>query len=241
MNMLIRTARLTGVFYLGLALSGMLGFLIVRPQLFAADDPRATLANVVAHEQVARAGVVLELLVVVTQALAAVWFYRLFSGVDRLAAGGIAAFGLANAVVILASAAMLATAVGLARDPFGDAVSGVQLLFLVSGNLWGVGAVFFGLWLIPMGRCVLVSGWMPRPLGWILVGGGLGYVISSFVGYLVPGARGFADALTLPATVGEFWMLGYLLTRGVRRQAVGGDPGEPLGEASVTALSATSR
>jgi hypothetical protein len=108
-------------------------------------------------------------------------------------------------------------------------------------DLWGVGAVFFGLWLIPMGRCVLSSGWMPRPLGWILVVGGLGYVISAFVGYLVPDAHGLADVLTVPATVGEFWMLGYLLTRGVRRQAVGEDPGEPFGEAPVTAVSATSR
>jgi hypothetical protein len=30
--------------------------------------------------------------------------------------------------------------------------------YLVSGNLWGVGALFFGLWLIPMGSCVLRSG-----------------------------------------------------------------------------------
>lgn len=176
----------------------------------------------------------MELLIVATQALAAVWFYRLFRDADRPAAAGIAAFGLVNAVVILVSAGVLATAVGLARDPFGDAVSGVQLLYLVSENLWGVGALFFGLWLIPMGRCVLISGWMPRPLGWILVAGGLGYVSGAFVGYLVPDAHGLTDALTFPATVGELWMVGYLLTRGVRRQAVDKVPGESLHEAPVT-------
>ena len=36
---LIRTARLTGLFYLGLAVTGALGFLTVRPRLFAEDDP----------------------------------------------------------------------------------------------------------------------------------------------------------------------------------------------------------
>lgn len=221
MNALIRTARLTGLFYLGLAVSGLLGFLVVRPQLFVSGDARATLANLVEHEQLAHLGVALELLVVATQALAALWFHRLFRGVDRLAAGAIAAFGLVNAVVILASAAMLATAVEVAGHPFGDAASGAYLLYLVSGNLWGVGGLFFGLWLIPMGRCVLLSGWMPRPLGWILVAGGLGYVVSAFVAHLAPDARSLTEALLpLPATVGELWMVGYLLTRGVRRPRV---------------------
>lgn len=214
-----RTARMTGLFYLGVAITGVLGFLIVRPQLFAADDPHATLANLVAHESLARAGVALELGMVVIQTLAAVWFYRLFRTVDSFAASGIAAFGLVNAIVGLVSAALLATAVEVSVEPVGDAAANVQVLYLVSDNLWGVGALFFGLWLIPMGWCVLRSGWMPRVLGWILVGGGVGYVLSAFIRYLAPDAHVVAEALAYPASVGEFWMVGYLLVRGVRRRA----------------------
>jgi hypothetical protein len=220
MDALIRTARMTGLLYLGLAITGLLGFLLIRPQLFVADDPSATLANLVEHESLARAGVAVELLIVVTQALVAVWFYRLFRTADPLAASGITAFGLVNAVAILINAALLATAAELALDPIGDAAATVQLLYLVSGHLWGVGALFFGLWLIPMGWCVLRSGWMPRALGWILVGGGIGYVLSAFIRYLAPDVPVVADALVLPATVGEFWMVGYLLVRGVRRRAL---------------------
>jgi hypothetical protein len=220
LHALIRTARITGLLYLGLAIAGTLGYLLIRSQLFVADDPGATLANLVEHESLARAGVLLELLVVVTQALAAVWFYRLFRTADSFAAGGIAAFGLVNAVAILVSAALLGTAVQLALDPIGDAAATVQLLYLISGNLWGVGGLFFGLWLIPMGWCVLRSGWMPRVLGWILVGGGIGYVLSAFIRYLAPDAVVIADALAYPATVGELWMVGYLLVRGVRRNAL---------------------
>ena len=106
-----------------------------------------------------------------TQALAALWFFRLFRPVDAFAAGAIAAFGLVNAVAILVSAACLATALQVALEPVGDA-GNAQLLYLVSDNLWIVGGLFFGLWLIPMGWCVLRSGWMPRALGWILVLGG---------------------------------------------------------------------
>jgi hypothetical protein len=217
MHALIRTARMTGLLYLGLAISGLVGFLLIRPQLFAADDPSATLANLVEHASLARAGVAFELLVVLTQALTAAWFYRLFRTADPLAASGTAAFGLVNAAVILVNAALLATAAELALDPVGDAAANVQLLYLVSDNLWGVGALFFGLWLIPMGWGVLRTGWMPRPLGWILVAGGIGYVLSAFIRYLAPDAQVVADALVFPATVGEFWILGYLLIRGVRR------------------------
>lgn len=223
MPALTRTARMTGLFYLGNAITGILGFLVVRP-LLAADDADATLANLVAHESLARAGVALELGMVVTQTLAAVWFCRLFRGVDSFAASGIAAFGLVNAVVGLVSAAMLATAVAVSVDPVGDAAANVQILYLVSENLWGVGALFFGLWLVPMGWCVLRSGWMPRALGWILVGGGVGYVLSAFIRYLAPDTHVVAEALAYPASVGELWMVGYLLVRGVRRQAPDGAP-----------------
>ncbi|MBI4943137.1 MAG: DUF4386 domain-containing protein [Actinobacteria bacterium] len=213
----IRTARITGLLYFALAVSGALGFLLVRPLLYAEGDPAATLANVLAHEPLARAGVALEMLIVVTQALAAAWFYRLFRAADQFAAIGIAAFGLVNAIAVLVSAALLATAVEVAVSPVGDAAATVQLLYLVSGNLWGVGALFFGLWLIPMGWCVLRSGWMPRALGWTLIVGGVGYLLNAFANYLAPGASAAVDALTVPASVGEFWMIGYLLVRGVRR------------------------
>jgi hypothetical protein len=114
MHALIRTARTTGLFYLGLAVTGVLGFVVIRSRLFAADDPSATLAHLVDNQSLARAGVALELLIVLTQALAAIWFYRLFRTADPLAASGIAAFGLVNAVTVLVSAALLATAVEVA-------------------------------------------------------------------------------------------------------------------------------
>lgn len=222
MEQLTRTARTTGLLYLGLAITGLLGFLVIRGQLFVADDPGATLANLVEHEALARTGIALELGVVVTQALVAVWFYRLFRGVDAFAAGCIAAFGLVNAAAILASAAFLATALDVALDdslaPGGGVAATAQLMYVVSGHFWTAGGVFFGLWLVPMGVCVLRSGSMSRPLGWLLVGGGVGYVVSALAAYVVPDVDVLAAALTIPASAGEFWMIGYLLLRGTGRR-----------------------
>ncbi|GID28216.1 DUF4386 domain-containing protein [Paractinoplanes brasiliensis] len=221
---MIRTARVTGLLYLGLALGGGVGFLLVRPRLFDPADPSATLANLVADPALARAGIVFELFAVLTQALAAVWFARLFR---RPAAWAIAAFGLANAFALMVSAALSATALSVAERPYGDPAALVQTLYLAGDHLWGVGSVFFGLWLIPMGWCVLRSGLMPRPLGSILIGGGVGYVLSAFSQYALPDAGLVAELLVLPATVGEFWIIGYLLIVGVRRGVAPAGPDIP--------------
>lgn len=218
---LIRTARQTGLWYLGLAITGLVGFLLIRNQLYVADDAQATLANLVEQESLARLGVVAELGVVLTQAMVAVWFYRLFRSVSSVAAGALAAFGFVNAVAILVSAATLATALEVSGDASlavaGSAATTAQLMYVVSGHLWAVGGLFFGLWLMPMGWLVLRSGWLPRPLGWTLIAGGVGYVLGTLVTYLLPGADVLATLLPLPATVGEFWIMGYLIFRGVRR------------------------
>lgn len=218
-----RTARTTGLLYLGFFITGISGFLVIRGQLFAADDPQGTLSNLMAHESLARLGIALELGIVLTQALTAVWFYRLFRSVDTLAAGSLALFGMVNAVAILSSAALLATALDVADDASlavtGGTAATVQLLYVASGHLWGVAALFFGLWLIPMGRLVVRSRWMPRPLGWILVVGGIGYLSSAFVTYLAPHADLVSGLLTAPATIGELWIMGYLIVVGVNDRA----------------------
>ena len=221
MRSLKTTARTTGLLYLGVAITGMFGFLLIRPEIYVAGDAAATYANLVEREMLARLGIAFELLVVLTQALAAVWFFKLFRTVSSTAAGSLAAFGLINSTAILASAAVLVTALAVALDPSlapgGDAAATAQLMYELSGAFWGVGALFFGLWLIPMGHLVRASDWMPRPLGWILIAGGVGYILSAFVVYLAPDAPDSVElALTVLATAGEFWMIGYLLIKGVR-------------------------
>jgi hypothetical protein len=221
------TARVTGAWYLGLALTGVLGFLLVRPKLYVDGDPAATLENLTTQHGLARLGVVLEMGIVVTQALAAVWFFKLYRTVRPVAGVAVAAFGLVNAVAIMASAAFLATAVAVANDRSlvagADAVATVGLLHQLSTHAWGIGALFFGLWLIPMGWAAVTTRRFPVALGWILIAGGVGYLLSALVDYGLASPPGpLVDGLAFPASIGEFWMIGYLLFRGIR-------DGGPLG------------
>src|SRR5882724_8862044 len=215
MTDLKRTARITGLAYLGLAISGMLGYLLIRNQLYVPGDAARTAANLVAHEGLARLGIATDAAVVLTQAVTAVWFWRLFRPVDPVAAGSIAAFGLVNAVVILMATACSATALEVALRGGATSTGDALLLYDLNAAAYSLAGLFFGLWLIPMGWLARRSGYMPRPLGWILIVGGVGYVLSALVASLAPGASGAVSALTVPATLGELWMVGYLLTKGV--------------------------
>jgi hypothetical protein len=237
-----RTARTTGLLYLTLAVVAIPGFLIIRPMLFDPDSPASTLANLLANETLARVGIGLELALVAAQALCALWFFRLFRHVDSFAAGSLAAFGLFNSIAVLGSAACLGAALDLALaspSPADAATAGgAQLLYILAGNFWGVGALFFGLWLIPMGVLALRSG-MPRALGWILVAGGVGYILNGFVAYLAPAAESVNALLPILASVGEFWMIGWLLWHSFRARGTSAAGHPPVAGATVSTATET--
>ena len=212
---IVTTARLTGAAYLALAVTGAIGFLVIRSALLVEGDPAATLENLTQQSALAHAGVALEVLIVVTQALAAWGFYALFHREQPVAAFGVAAFGMANAVVILVSAVAMSTALALVEP----SESAVGLLYGLSSACWSVGGVFFGLWLIPMGLYILTTRRMPRALGWLLIGGGVAYVLGTVLTVAAPDLASAADLLSMFATIGELWMVGYLLIRGIRPSA----------------------
>lgn len=220
MRSLVTTARLTGAAYLALALTGMAGYLVIRSALHVSGDPAAALDRLTGQPALAQFSVVVELLVVISQALAALGFFALFRRDHPTAAFGVAAFGMANAVAIMASAAFLGTALAVVADPSlapaGDTTATVGLMYALSDASWAVGNVFFGLWLIPMGWFAIATGRMPNVLGWLLIVGGVGYVLSALLAPVSEVAL-VADALAYLATVGELWMIGYLLTVGIRR------------------------
>lgn len=214
--MKLTTAKLTGLFYLGLAVAGVVSYLFARDKLYVEGDAVATAANLIKDESLARIGIAAEVALVGFQAMAAVWFYKLFRKADNFSAGLIAVFGMVNAIAILIASAMWLGALNIAlAGPEVLALGNAQLLFDVHEYIWQVAGLFFGMWLIPMGY-VAMKAKFPKALGWILIGGGVGYVLGTFVTILLPEQTVLAEILPLPATVGEFWMIGYLLFKKVK-------------------------
>lgn len=214
----IATARVTGIWYLLLAISGMLGFLVLHPQIYVSDDPEKTLANLTQKESLARIRLLLEFTIVISQALAALWFYKLFRTISEWEAWAVGIWGMINATVIMLSAISMGSAIEIANST-GQSNEEKIVLIRLLGQLikhsWGVGGLFFGLWLLPMGHIIISSKRMPVWLGRILILGGIGYLLSTFInytGFVFP----YLEYLGIFASVGEFWMIGYLLFYGIR-------------------------
>lgn len=176
------------------------------------------LNNLTAHPSQAHWRLALELGIVASQALAAVWFYKLFKDINHWAAFATAGWGLLNAAAILVSGIALGTAIEMAAYAGASASEKmllIEMLTQMASKAWSLGGLFFGLWLMPMGYAVIQSGRMPLWLGRMLLGGGVGYILSTFLGSLGI-SHALVEALTIPATIGEFWMIGYLFAYGLR-------------------------
>lgn len=211
----LSTSRVTALLYLGLAISGIFGYVATVPRLYIPGDGAATLTNLVDHQTLARIGLIGKLGVVAYQTLAALWFYKLFRHVNSFAAGSLAAFGIMGAAAVFISLPFsmvsLQVAMNPASSPGGDAAGTVLLLWQLHEAAWDAGGLFFGLWLIPMGLLILDAN-MPRVLGWVLVIGGVAYVISILLKLTIPIlAAPLIEALPWFAAIGEFWIIGYLL------------------------------
>lgn len=214
---LVRTARITGLWYLLLAISGMLGFMVFHPQVYVTDNPEQTLNNLVSNSSAARIRLLLELIIIVSQALAAAWFYKLFKEINQWAASVLGLWGTVNAVVLMISAISMHAAMGIAASAqsIQEKISLIQLLSKIIGGSWFIGGLFFGLWLLPMGFIIMSSKRMPFWLGCVLIAGGAGYLLQTVL--MSAGIQSsFLNYLVLPATVGELWIIGYLLIFGIR-------------------------
>lgn len=215
-----RLARIAGLLYLAVAVLGGPPQLWMRPSVHIPGDPAATADAVAANATLLRIGFVAELAGLVAFILLALVLFRLLAHVNRLAAGAMVTF-VAISVAILGAnminhlaAVLLATNESLTATLGSD---GLVLLFLELHAIgYGIGEIFFGLWLLPLGYLAYHSGWFPRPLAGLLMVGCAAYLTLAFAAPLFDGLpETLVWIIATPAGIAEFWMIGYLLTKGI--------------------------
>ncbi|MDX3659126.1 DUF4386 domain-containing protein [Streptomyces sp. ID05-26A] len=213
-------ARTAGLLYLALVLLGTWAELVVRKSVHVPGDPATTAANIVAHEALFRWGLAADVLMAVVFVLLGLVLQRLLHHVDERAATALLVFVSVGAGSILLNLAFHAGALRVATGPVKD--DGLALLLLdLHGYGYTLGGVFFGLWLLPMGHLALRSGLFPKPLGVLLVVGGVAWVADPLIAFALPGAPGLVrDVVSVPTSLAEFGLMLYLLVRGVRSPAL---------------------
>ena len=214
----IRTARITGFWYLMLAISGVFGFMVFNSQVYIADDYQQTLNNLVEHTDIARWRLLFECIIIASQAMAAIYFYKLFAPLNKPLALSIGIWGTVNAMIIMISAVAIQSSIDFALSgqlADTEKLSLIALCMSFMSNAWSLGGIFFGLWLLPMGYVVIKTKSMSVWLGRVLVLGGFSYLVQTVLSVMgVEGA--ILNIIPIPATIGELWMIGYLFIYGIK-------------------------
>jgi hypothetical protein len=219
-----RLARIAGILYLIVGITGGFAEGFVEPRMYAAGSAAATAANVAASGGLVRLGVVAELLDATAFVFLAMTLYALLSHVQE---------GVARAMLILVAISAGITSLNavfefeglrVATDAsyaaaLGSAGSNALVLLLLDLQHYGLltAQVFFGLWLVPLGYLVYRSELFPRALGALLVVGGVCYLIDLLIAFLATDlGRAVHGFVVIPSALAEISMVVYLLVVGVR-------------------------
>ncbi|MFN3629805.1 MAG: DUF4386 family protein, partial [Casimicrobiaceae bacterium] len=134
-------------------------------------------------------------------------------------------FNLIQTAVLAANKLNLLLPLLLGGSGIGQAFSAAQLQALTAlainlhGYGFGIGLIFFGIACLLRGWLIARSGFLPKPLGLLLLLAGLSYLLNSFALLLAPKlAAAMFPAILLPAFVGELALALWLIVKGVDLQ-----------------------
>jgi len=219
-----RLARIAGVLYLIVGIFGGFALGYVSPMLYAPGDAATTAGNVIANAGLVRISVVADLFQATVFAFVGMTLYLLLRHVQKNAAAGMVILVAIATTIMCLDKVFQFAALRVAVDAsyataFGVAGAHALVLLLLDMHHYGflIAQIFFGLWLVPLGYLAYRSEMFPKALGVALIVAGISYVVDMLAAFLVPDLgtqiHGF---LSIPPTIAEIWMLGYLLVKGVR-------------------------
>jgi hypothetical protein len=219
-----RLARIAGILYLLVGIFGGFAEGFLDPKIYVAGNTAATAGNVVAHPGLLRMGIVAHLLDGTFFIFLALTLYLLLQHVHKSVARAMLVLVALAVGIMCLNAVFQFEGLRVATDgsyaaAFGAAGSNALVLLLLDIQHYGtlIAQVFFGLWLAPLGYLAYKSGWFPKSLGVVLIVATVSYLIDTLALFLVPDfGRTVNPILIIAPIIGEVWMVGYLLTIGVK-------------------------
>lgn len=222
-NSLKKTARLAGLLYLILVITGVYSIMYVSSQIIAQGDAVTTSKNILANEFLFRTGLINDFISNTIFVLLVLVLYRLLKQVNEFQAKLMVSFVVVQIPAVFIMGALNITSLMIFK---GEILQTFELnqrqdlaMLFLKINDYGMIAleVFWGLWLIPFGQLVYKSGFIPRIFGILLIIAGIAYVIDSFTFFLFPSYRAFLNQpILLIVAIGEISITLWLLIKGVK-------------------------
>jgi Domain of unknown function (DUF4386) len=219
-----RLARIAGIFYLLVGITGGFAEGFVDPKIYVAGNAAATAGNVLANQGLVRMSVVSHLVDAVFFVLTAMALYILLEHVHKSMARAMLVFVAVAVGIITLNAVFQFEGLQVATNAsyvtaFGAAGSNALVLLLLDVQHYGtlVAQVFFGLWLAPLGYLAYKSRLFPKALGITLVAATVCYLVHLITAFLVPYFHEqIQPFIVIVPTIAEIWMVLYLLVVGVK-------------------------
>jgi hypothetical protein len=219
------TARLAGIYYLIIAITGFYGIMYVPSKIMVKGDAAATMSNLLANEFLFRTGTVANLIDAIAFIFLVLSLHRLFKPVNENQAKLMLIFVLVQIPIFFLAEAFNISALMIAKGELMKSIDITQrqdmvMLFLKTYDYGQMLlATFWGLWLIPFGILMYQSGFMPRLLGILLILGGIGYILEVLTYLLLPDFRLLLSNITMPLySLAEIGTLLWLLIKGVHEK-----------------------
>jgi hypothetical protein len=222
------TARLAAVLYLLIAILAGFVHLYVPGALIVPGDATATASNIRASEGLFRAGIGVELVLLLSEVALSVLLYVLLRPVDKtlslIAAASRLVMTTIHGLNVLGHVAVLLL---LSGAGYLTAFAPNQIDALVMASLdayaygFSIGIVFLVLHAFPLGYLIYRSGYFPKVLGVLFMVAALGYLTDGLAHVLVPGYVKGAPYIALPIALSEIAFPLWLLFKGVNAEQWG--------------------
>ena len=221
-----KTARIAGLLYLVVVLTGIFSLAYVPSKLIVWDNPNTTFNTIKASETLFRWGIVSGLVCYLFFLLLPVALYKLLKPVNEFYAKGMVLLAVISVPISFVNIqnkfAVLAIINGENYNAFTNEQLQSQVMFYLNQYDKGIliVSVFWGLWLFPFGYLVYKSGFLPKILGALLMTGCFGYLINFLGNSLVAdySSLGISKYISMPASLGEIGICLWMLLMGAKEK-----------------------
>ena len=223
-----KTARFAGWLYLLLALTGFYGIIYVPSQIIVKGDVVTTAKNILDKEFLFRTGIACHIISATLFLVMVLVLYKLLRQVNDHQAKLMVAIVVVQVPIVFLLETCRITSLMVLK---GEVLKSLppeqqQDLMMIFLKIHGYGIMtlelFWGLWLIPFGRLVFNSGFIPRVFGVLLMMTGVGYAVDCLTYILFPGYRTFSQPLAFTFSgIGELSIIAWLLIKGVLSNKTG--------------------
>ena len=234
MNSNRNPGRFAGLLYVLVSIPGIFALIYVPGKLIVDGNATATASNIAAHETLFRLGIAANLISQILFMWVALALYDLLKGVSRRQAALMLTLIVVPVPIVLlnelnAIAALIlvrgADFLSILEKPQRDSLA---MLFL-SLHSYGfdITAIFWGLWLFPLGLLVYRSGFIPRLLGVLLMLNGFTFPVNSFTSLLLPQYENIVSRWMKPLSFAELLFMFWLVIMGAKPKPLPG-PASPV-------------